>query len=467
MCSENIKCRCCFNPSVNLFKLSAKSRLSGVEEKTYSELLQEVTSSCDTNIFGYEVKIPQTICRKCANQLKNVYQFILQTRKVYEHYLRLSESEGKDLKPLRSSEDLEETLIEIQSIKVVSDVETLVEEVKIEKANENDLFPADTMEAKSSDYITEDNEFSADGEDMYDYDVLEDSSNERQQKEMTKSDSCTDEDQSVDEEDMMSFEPIAIRCDVCQKIYRDERALNIHKRYTHMPEEEKIPCPCPGCDYKTSRLSALKVHTGLSHGAEKFEEYFKQISVTGKKFLCDLCCRGYQRREDLSKHFRKKHRNPGTPTKRKKKPNKTKEESCFLCASCGQSYNSKKALDGHLLSHTVERPFRCDLCEKTFKRMKDLNTHRVIHSDEKPFQCSNCGKSFKRADKLKIHMRVHSELRPYQCEHCEKTFKYPSVLRTHMHMHTGQTPFSCKTCGEAFSVRTSLNNHCLKNGHVK
>lgn len=275
-----------------------------------------------------------------------------------------------------------------------------------------------------------------------------------------------EEEEPIDEVDIINV-PIARRCDVCNKVYRDERALNIHKRFTHMPDDEKIPCAF--CSYKTSRTSALKVHMGLIHGADKVEEFFKAVPVTGKKFPCNLCDRGYQRREDLRKHFRKKHKTPQSQLqpKQKEKPAKPRDEQSFLCASCGQSYSSKKALDGHLLSHTGERPYPCDICDKAFKRIKDMKAHRVIHSDDKPFQCTQCAKSFKRADKLKIHMRVHSELRPYKCRECEKSFKYPSVLRTHMHMHTGQTPFSCKTCGDAFSLRTSLNNHCLKTGHTK
>lgn len=252
--------------------------------------------------------------------------------------------------------------------------------------------------------------------------------------------------QSLDEIDML-HEPIAVRCEICQKIYQDKQALYIHKRYTHMPDEEKTPCTM--CSYKTSRPSALKVHIKLKHS-------------TQCSFTCNLCERSYTRRDDLTRHIKRVHTNTIVTS-----PKPIRNEECFLCPHCGQSYSSKKMLDSHLFTHSVERPHPCGICDKTFKRIKDMKTHQLIHSDAKPFQCSSCGKSFKRSDKLKIHMRVHSELRPYKCQECEKTFKYPSVLRTHMHMHTGQTPYSCKTCGAAFSLRTSLNNHCLKNGHVK
>lgn len=282
-------------------------------------------------------------------------------------------------------------------------------------------------------------------------------------------DEDSDEPESLKgNDDFLSTEPLARRCDICQKVYRDEKFLKIHKRYTHMPEEDKIPCPL--CSYKANRTGALRVHMGLAHGQDKVNEYFKPVLKSRKSHACNLCTRSYTRKDSLQRHIRRKHLNRHTATEeptKPPKPPKPKEKERFLCTYCGQSFSSKGGLESHILTHTDERPFSCDICNKTFKRLKDLQLHRVIHSDEKPHQCSECGKAFKRVDKLKIHMRVHSELRPYKCSECEKTFKYQSVLRTHMHIHTGQTPFACKTCGEAFSLRTSLNNHCLKNGHVK
>ncbi|XP_075169096.1 uncharacterized protein LOC142241242 [Haematobia irritans] len=461
MYSETTNCRCCLNPSTNFVNLHSMASITGVEDRTYNEIIQELTkSNIGGEDTGNEFKIPQKICMKCVKQLKQVYIFILQIRNVYNHYLKLSKTENiEDTKCLKDIGNLDETLIEIPNNRPneYEDTIPLFEGVKIEPLKGLELSNDKDMEEEHKLEFDIDNENEA----VFSNDIVRDSLDER--------DINSEDEPSTNDYNIMSFESLARRCEECHKVYKDERSLNIHKRFTHMPEEEKIPCPCAGCDYKTSRSSALKVHLGLIHGTDKVEEYFRTITATDKKFPCTLCGRGYQRREDLRKHFRKKHKNPNPPSKSKikEKPSKSKDEHCFLCPSCGQSYTTKKALDGHLLSHDNNRPYACDICDKAFKRMKDLNAHRVIHSDAKPFQCSNCEKSFKRADKLKIHMRVHSEIRPYQCEHCEKTFKYPSVLRTHMHIHTGQTPFACKTCGEAFSLRTSLNNHCLKNEHEK
>ncbi|XP_023307829.2 zinc finger protein 699-like [Lucilia cuprina] len=453
----NENCRCCSNPSKHFIQLDDYTKTNEGKDKSYRDVLYEIIQLSLTTY--QEINMPQQICEKCAAQLETCYKFIQQACKVSRQYLDIVEQQTTQ-EDIKNIEHLQESLIEISE---TTSAEEIHEELKVEPLN---------IECNLD--IKEENEESENLLPMF-VDHNEESHEERDLLPNSNSDehSSEDDDDESDEPESLNDnnedlndETLARSCDICHKIYRNEKFLKIHKRYTHMPEEDKLPCPL--CAYKASRSSALKVHMGLVHGQDKVEEYFKPVLDSGKKYPCSLCPRSYGRKDSLRKHVRRKHNSkPAKEEKTSHKKPKPKDKERFLCTYCGQSYSSKCGLESHILTHTGERPFSCEICSKTFKRLKDLQLHRVIHSDEKPHQCSECGKAFKRVDKLKIHMRVHSELRPYKCQECEKTFKYPSVLRTHMHIHTGQTPFSCKTCGEAFSLRTSLNNHCLKNGHVK
>ncbi|XP_065371061.1 LOW QUALITY PROTEIN: zinc finger protein 568-like [Calliphora vicina] len=453
--TSNQKCRCCSNPTANFIKLDVFFKTPDESEKTYKDLLYELTK---LSISAYqEINMPQQICEKCGAQLRNAYKFIQQACKVSKQYLQLVQLNTPE--DIKNIEQLQESLIEISA----PIAEQLHDELKVEPLSVECNMDIKEENEESEVFLPM---ISNNEESQEERDFLQNSNTDEHSSE---DDEDSDEPESVkDVDEDLNDETLARCCDICHKVYRNEKFLKIHKRYTHMPEEDKLPCPL--CSYKASRSSALKVHMGLVHGHDKVKEYFKPVLDSGKKYPCNLCPRSYGRKDSLRKHVRRKHLNKPskeeTPTK-KTKPQKPKDKERFLCTYCGQSYSSKCGLESHVLTHTGERPFSCEICSKTFKRLKDLQLHRVIHSDEKPHQCSECGKAFKRVDKLKIHMRVHSELRPYKCNECEKTFKYPSVLRTHMHIHTGQTPFACKTCGEAFSLRTSLNNHCLKNGHVK
>ncbi|XP_073812318.1 uncharacterized protein isoform X2 [Musca autumnalis] len=248
-------------------------------------------------------------------------------------------------------------------------------------------------------------------------------------------------------------------CEICKKVFGDRGTFNSHKRYSHLPDEEKISCPL--CDHKTSRPQTLKVHIELKHGKQYVEEYFKPPPLEDRPHKCDMCESSFNRRYDLNRHIQAIHMNPKPKTPGRPKAT----ESCFLCPYCGQSYSTKRKLRNHLKSHSDDRPYACGVCGKAYKYLRSAKDHQLIHSGIRPYKCSICEKSFKRADKLKTHMIVHSELRPYKCEECGKTFKYSAVLRSHMYMHTGRTPYSCKTCGEEFTLRTLLNNHCSENGH--
>ncbi|XP_065371072.1 zinc finger protein 62-like [Calliphora vicina] len=437
------KCRCCTQPAVNSIKLETFVNNCGDMEKTYREIVNEITNFDVLRIPPCKEHIlPQQICMECGTQIVNSYKFIQQACKVTELYLRLGEEQNTQ----DDFKSLQETLMEITEKPTVEDD---YKEIKIEPIN-IEFIELTNAETDDSEPDNGDREF----------DNCKENSSEED----------SDEPESLNDYDL-SAEPTLRRCDICFKIYKNEHTLKIHKRYIHMPEEDKISCPL--CIYKASRSSALKAHMGLEHGMDKVCEYFKPVvKEKARKYSCNLCSNSYVRKYSLRNHIRRKHveKTPEDEIKTENiisKAEKPKEKERFLCTYCGKSYSFKNSLKSHIRTHTGERPFACDICNKTFRRSIGLTMHRVIHSDEKPHKCHVCGKGFKIMGKLKFHMRVHSELRPFKCSQCEKSFKYASVLKSHMYMHTGELPFACKTCGDAFALRTSLNYHCLKNAHEK
>ncbi|KAK7109126.1 uncharacterized protein [Littorina saxatilis] len=87
-------------------------------------------------------------------------------------------------------------------------------------------------------------------------------------------------------------------------------------------------------------------------------------------------------------------------------------QKTFQCSMCPVACSNRGQLQGHLRTHTGERPFQCKEpgCNKTFVRNEELTRHRRIHSGERPYACSTCGKAFTRKDHLNKHVRMHLDL---------------------------------------------------------
>ena len=134
--------------------------------------------------------------------------------------------------------------------------------------------------------------------------------------------------------------------------------------------------------------------------------------------------------------------------------------SSYTCGDCGKKYSTSSNLARHKQTHRSledKKAKKCPHCDKIYVSMPAFSMHLRTHNQT--CKCHICGKAFSRPWLLQGHVRTHTGERPFSCHLCNKKFADKSNLRAHVQTHSTDKPYKCGNCGKSFALKSYLYKH--------
>ena len=196
------------------------------------------------------------------------------------------------------------------------------------------------------------------------------------------------------------------KCEVCEKMYTNTSALNLHKTI-----HKAKSFPCYICDFKAYRKQGMISHIELVH-----------LGISPKPYFCQECGKSF-----ALKDHKRIHMDPSNLEK-------------YPCDACGRLFGLVKNLRRHVKTHNIGRyysnEFKLEVLEKVERlgvnetakivgvRDSTINGWVPILTSSPQIQnffrwvslargdhlCSECGKYFTTRGALELHARRQHEV---------------------------------------------------------